>query len=303
MTADRNELCDNMSMYVLSGLDKEEHKTFEEHLEHCPECRKEVADMKELIHYLPLATQDVEPPAGMKSRILSHVLQSSEKEIQEIRETVSSHSSIYDESASSVSNWKEETAGQHAVSSKEIKGERRNRQRRSRLVAMLGIASVLLLTITSILAVRLSGLNEDKSTLLAEVSQLRGELAASNDPVAGLQVHNVVALKPTVKDLVAQGTAMIVIDNKGTHLIVQAEKLPELKGNEAFQVWLLKAGKPVNAGTFITRDGTGALYYTFPPDEYDTIAITQEPDANGKEPRGDIVLAAGIELSGSAGGA
>jgi len=270
MSADRKELCEDLSMYVLGGLDKKEREAFEEHLKLCPKCQQEAADMTELVNYFPLTTEEVEPPKGMKSRILTHVLQSSIEPKQDGNETKVSDRTVNHEPERSIS------------------------QRKGRIYTILSVASIVLLITTSVLAVRLNVLNEDKSNLLAEVEKLRGQLALSNEPATGLQVHNVVSLKPTVKDLVAQGTAMIVIDSKGTHLIVQAEKLPELKGDEAFQVWLLKGGKPVNAGTFLTQDGTGALYYTFSPDDYDTIAITQEPDANGKEPRGNIVLAAEI---------
>jgi hypothetical protein len=70
----------------------------------------------------------------------------------------------------------------------------------------------------------------------------------------------VAALTPAIPDIVAEGLATIVIDAKGMHLIVQAENLPKLTNDEAFQVWLLKEGKPVNAGTFLTNDGTWALY-------------------------------------------
>nr|WP_269462729.1 anti-sigma factor [Paenibacillus baekrokdamisoli] len=71
------------------------------------------------------------------------------------------------------------------------------------------------------------------------------------------------------------------MDGKGMCFIVQAEKLPELKNEEVFQVWLLKGDQPVNSGTFVTKDGKGALYYTFSADEFDSIAITQETDAHG----------------------
>jgi hypothetical protein len=65
-----------------------------------------------------------------------------------------------------------------------------------------------------------------------------------------------VNLSSAAQDIIAQGLATIVIDSQGTHLLVQAEKLPQIKGNEAFQVWLMRNGQDiVNVGTFFPHDG------------------------------------------------
>ena len=102
-----------------------------------------------------------------------------------------------------------------------------------------------------------------------------------------MRMGEAVKLSPAAQDIVANGLATIVIDDKGTHLVVQAENLPDLEGNEAFQVWLIKGDKPQNAGTFLSHDGMGAVYYTLDSvNDYDTVAITLEPDAMGDQPRG-----------------
>jgi hypothetical protein len=129
------------------------------------------------------------------------------------------------------------------------------------------------------------------------VEDLKSHIAISSEPLTAAKVNEAVVLNPTANDIIAKGLATILIDSTGTHLVVQAEKLPELKGNEAFQVWLLKDKQPVNAGTFLSQDGNGALYYTFDPIDYDTVAITLEPDAHGKIPRGTIILTAPIKGS------
>ena len=82
----------------------------------------------------------------------------------------------------------------------------------------------------------------------------------------------------------------MVQDDTGTRLVVQASDLPALSGNEAYQVWLIKDGQPINAGTFLSGDGKGALTYTMEPGDYDMVAITLEPDAEGDQPRGRMVL-------------
>ncbi|MBD2844535.1 anti-sigma factor [Paenibacillus sp. IB182496] len=139
-------------------------------------------------------------------------------------------------------------------------------------------------------------MDDQNAQLNAQVADLKQQLAISapTDATGPLQVENVVSLDAGTADIVARGLATIVIDSAGTHLIIQAEQLPALQNEEAFQVWLLKDGQPASAGTFLTHDGTGALYHTIAAaeSEYDTIAITLEPDAQGNEPRGPIVLSA-----------
>ncbi|WP_181150987.1 anti-sigma factor [Paenibacillus sp. PCH8] len=141
-----------------------------------------------------------------------------------------------------------------------------------------------------------SATQEQLAQAQVQNAQLQEQLASALEPAQGMQTGEAVKLNPATQDIVAQGLATIVIDSKGTHLVVQAENLPNLEGNEAFQVWLIKGDTPQNAGTFLSRDGTGAVYYTLDSaNDYDTVAITLEPDAMGDEPRGTMILAAKIK--------
>lgn len=128
-----------------------------------------------------------------------------------------------------------------------------------------------------------------------ELNATKEKLAVAAKPADGLQVNTIVALNPTAENFISKGLASIVIDNKGTHLIVQAEDLPQVKQQEAFQVWLIKDNQPVSAGILAPQNGKGVIYFTFEPKDYDTVAITLEPDANGVKPRGTIVLTGGLK--------
>ncbi|WP_102336010.1 anti-sigma factor [Salimicrobium jeotgali] len=96
----------------------------------------------------------------------------------------------------------------------------------------------------------------------------------------------------------AKGQASMVGNDGEAQLVVQAEQLAPLSGNEAYQVWLLEEGSPVRAGTFVTNEeGSGAV--TYPMDKlqdgnWDTLAITKEPGPDSETPQGEIVLAAEI---------
>jgi hypothetical protein len=129
----------------------------------------------------------------------------------------------------------------------------------------------------------------------SELAKAREELKALSKPAEALKVTKVVNLLPAVEASASKGLATIAVDTKGSHILVQAEELPIIGNSEAFQVWLIKDNQPVNAGTFYPQDGKGGIYYTFEAKEYDSVAITLEPDAKGEKPRGNIVLTAGLK--------
>jgi hypothetical protein len=159
----------------------------------------------------------------------------------------------------------------------------------------LGIYTYMLKESMDGIQTELVAVNGALNATQTELGATKEKLAVATKPVDGMQVNKIIALNPAAENFISKGLASIVIDNKGTHLIVQAEDLPEVKQQEAFQVWLIKDNQPVNAGTFSPHDGKGVIYFTFEPKDYDTVAITLEPDANGVKPRGTIVLAGGLK--------
>ncbi|KPL60520.1 anti-sigma factor [Rossellomorea vietnamensis] len=97
----------------------------------------------------------------------------------------------------------------------------------------------------------------------------------------------------------AKGTASIIKQGAQTSMVVQASELQDLSNEEVYQVWLIKDDKPERAGTFVTsNDGKGSVVFKFNEEftkkDWDTVAITLEPDANSQLPQGDIVLASDI---------
>ena len=92
-------------------------------------------------------------------------------------------------------------------------------------------------------------------------------------------------------------TAAIIKEENSLDLVVQADQLEELEGSEVYQVWLLKEGQPIPAGSFTPNEnGEGAAHYSLEEntEEWDTIAITKEPEAGNELPEGEIVLSSEI---------
>lgn len=104
---------------------------------------------------------------------------------------------------------------------------------------------------------------------------------------------NNVQLEPSETSL-GSGEASILTYNDEMSIIVQADQLKAIEGNEVYQVWLIEDGKPVPAGSFVPdATGSGAAYYKIKADKnkkWDTIAITLEPQPGNELPEGQIVL-------------
>jgi len=130
-----------------------------------------------------------------------------------------------------------------------------------------------------------------------ELEALRGK-APAEAPAHVQRTKAAAALVPAAAESAARGMAAFVGDGQGPRLLVQAEKLPEPKGTETYQVWLYKDGKPKSAGTFLPSGGIGGLSCAADPQGIGRISVTLEPDAGGSEPRGREVLAATIAPQG-----
>ncbi|SDT32261.1 Putative zinc-finger [Paenibacillaceae bacterium GAS479] len=370
--------CSDIELYALGMLDGGERVRMETHVQDCAECKQELDRLQELLGLLPLAAEQVDPPEGMKKRVLNAVLRGpapesrdsgaegislassrtgenvpdeleqvdavelrdaelrtakpSDAELYSLEQRAEEHrdaehaAELYAEErrAETEANRLQQSAAEAMNSPASLEAnepalqkdgeavtatsatwtpssQQQTRGWRASLTAVLAAAAAVMLLLSGVLAQRMDSLNRENKRLAAELGQTRlsldnanSELKKAAQPFTGAAVSQVVSLKP-VKDLVARGQAYILVDERGTHLIVQASKLPELKDEQAFQVWLIKGDKPVNAGTFKPSGNSGAVTFTFPGGSFDQVAITLEPDAFGATPRGEMVLAGALK--------
>ncbi|KZE63970.1 hypothetical protein AWM68_12730 [Fictibacillus phosphorivorans] len=70
------KMCDQLLDYYNGILSVEEKTAFESHLKECLACQEELAEWNELTEELPYLSDEIEPPAGMKDRILTNVFES-----------------------------------------------------------------------------------------------------------------------------------------------------------------------------------------------------------------------------------
>jgi anti-sigma-K factor RskA len=64
---------DLVGAYVLDALPLDELEAFEAHLTECESCRQEVAELSRVVEVLPLAVDQVAPPADLRGQILAAI--------------------------------------------------------------------------------------------------------------------------------------------------------------------------------------------------------------------------------------
>ncbi len=234
--------CDHVIDYLNGTLSKEEQLEFEQHLKTCADCQEII----EMTGDLPYLADPVEPPAGMKARILSNVFEEEkeqEKPVELNREPVP------------------------LAAKKTLK-------KKNRWPVLIAAA----------LFVSLLG-NGYALLKLSEQPETNDEMAFQSIDLQPNEVFGGTA------------KAAIIREEESLELVVQAEQLEALEGEQVYQIWLLKEGKPIPAGAFTpSEEGKGNAYYSLEDntEDWDTIAITLEPQAGNETPKGEIVLSSEI---------
>ncbi|TCI21415.1 anti-sigma factor [Exiguobacterium sp. SL-9] len=121
-----------------------------------------------------------------------------------------------------------------------------------------------------------------------------GYLLLNQDDPSGIALTETVPLEGD-----SEGVAYLAEQDGQRQLIVQTNGLDALESNEVYQVWLLKDGSPIPTGAFVTDDkGNGTVIYTLDSTEsetdWDTVAVTKEPERGNTVPEGEMVLSASL---------
>ncbi|WP_377888659.1 anti-sigma factor domain-containing protein [Alkalihalobacillus sp. R86527] len=246
--------CDQLLDYFNGTLTEAEKKMFETHLESCSDCREELQELEDLTSDLPYLSTPEEPPSGMKERVLQNVFED-ESEIESKDQVVS-----------------------HDNKSNTTDMDRFKTKRSPKWIAP-ALAAALFLSLAGNAYTYIS--NEGATTETEEVSSLL----------------KAVQLAPS-EGTASNGAAALVSDNGKMNLVVQADDLEGVQDDQVYQVWLLEGEKPFRAGSFVPgENGQGAVSYEINYEgdhDWTAVAITLEPNAKSKTPKGEVVMSSGL---------
>lgn len=256
-----DKMCDLCALYALGGLDNADRVAFEEHLATCAECQAEWARMKPITDAMLYDFDEVEPPSGMRDRVLTAVLAeidadaeraAASPEVAKERAEVSRESTASAPNASTVPPW----------------SARRGR-RRMRAWWMAPWAALVLVA--------------------AGLGWALHRVAPSE---AIGQVKTQIQLAPTA----GMGSAqMWVIDSpQGKEMLIRFHGLKRPEGSQVYQVWVIHQGQPPqSAGVFLPDAQGNAVFASLMPNEpVNIVAVTLEPKAIDVRPLGTMVFKA-----------
>jgi anti-sigma-K factor RskA len=249
-------------LYALGALDAAERRAFESHLTSCAACAAEVRALGGVAGALPYALPQVDPPAGLRDRVLGASAPSTR-----IRREVEKPSAFD-------AGWLAAAAmlvvavglGAYAVSLRERLG---------------GIEGQLADALTRLnqseqqvaVAVRLVEAAEARLTLLTAPDLLQVDLAG----------------QPPAPQ--ARGRAFL---SRARGLLFAANALPPLPAGRTYQLWYLTKTAPVSAG-LLQPDAGGQVVTAFQPPTDAVVpagfAVSIEPEGGVTAPTGALYLA------------
>lgn len=94
-------------------------------------------------------------------------------------------------------------------------------------------------------------------------------------------------------DLRGPSGAVGKVTSSGSRTLFAATGMQAAPADHDYQLWLLRDGEPVSAGTFDIDDGIGIVETDLSLDSFDGAAVTIERDGGVEQPTGDAVLTSG----------
>lgn len=98
----------------------------------------------------------------------------------------------------------------------------------------------------------------------------------------------------TGNQLAPQGQATLVYDRGRHSAVLAVTGLPSLRSGQVYEVWLIRSGTPVDAGTSQQPNGSAVVRISYDPTQYQTLAITVEPGEQ-RQPTTTPILAGQLQ--------
>ncbi|NWK84531.1 anti-sigma factor, partial [Staphylococcus sp. GSSP0090] len=245
---------------------------------------KETLDSINILHQtLPYSNKEVDPPTGMKERILESVLNeengadtNSEVEKQQDKED-DNHLTAAQSYRSGMGDSSETHQYKKLTTSPKQNDDKKPKIPLLRRISIGIMAALLLLS------------------LIGNGVQYFKQKESQNQPTPMINTNNAqsINLKSMDEDK-TQGQAYVSSNKTHSKLMVEANDIEATKGNEVYQVWVIKDNKPYPTGAFATKNDKGMVVFDLSDmdiDENDTIALTLEPSPNNNEPKGQMIMA------------
>ena len=255
------QFAEDLALYALGTLSGDERAAFEQHLETCAECPRELEATRGDLALVAMSTSGPRPPARSRERLMSAIAKEPRL-----------------------------APAPRAIETKPV------RRPFSWFGAFGWAAAVALALVVIGLMRQNSSLERDLASLKAQFGDQQSKLQQANDIVAAL-----VDPESQKVELVAAGNkpqprGKAIYQRRNNSLIFFASNLPPLPAEKIYELWLFPAngGAPIAAGLF-KPDARGNATVIDPPIpngiEAKNFVVTLEPESGSHEaPRGTPVI-------------
>lgn len=270
---------DDLALFAMQLLSPEETQAAAAHIEDCPECRRNLAEIQGDLALYAYTVNTKTPPGEARERLLAQVAQEKKPAFVE----TDAEAELPSRSFGSKSLFEEETAPRRGIG--------------GMIFPWLGwvLAACFLVAAGKLYFQRetmIGSLDEQKSQIAQmanDATKARDVMDTMTDPTA---MH--VTLTKTPSEPVTQGRVTYVA-NKGM-LIFQANNMEPLEANKVYELWLIptSGSDPIPAGTFHPDEhGNASLLMPTLPKEIQAKAfgVTVENEGGSQKPTLPIIMA------------
>jgi anti-sigma-K factor RskA len=253
------QFAEDLALYALGSLEGAELHVLEKHLNECASCRQELEQLRGDLGLLGLTAAGPKPPARSRQRLLSAI------------------------------------ADEPRLPARDAVGAS-IRPRRSWFPVLGWIAAAALAVVCIGLLRQNSTLQQDATSLKAQLTDQAGRLEQANDVMATLRDPEALEVELVASGNKPQPRGKAIYQRRNRNLIFLASNLPGLPAQTIYELWLFPAngGAPIPAGLF-KPDARGSATVVNPPlpkgVAAKTFAVTLEPESGSHEsPRGTVVI-------------
>jgi anti-sigma-K factor RskA len=252
------QFADELALYALNELHGDELQEFEQHLESCASCRRELQAMRSDLALLGLSAVGPRPPARSKERLMRAIA-------AEPREATSPATV--------------QTSG-----------------RRNFWLAWIPAALALAVIVFAI-SLRQSNqsLHDQLAELRNRYNDQKIQLSQAQENMRLLLAPDAVHVSLTPQSASHHPTATAIFSPSMQRMTLMASNLPPVPAGKAYELWVIPSqGAPVNAGVFKPDEHGNAMMLDHPMPigvEPKTFALTVEDEAGSDKPTSPIVIA------------
>jgi anti-sigma-K factor RskA len=262
---DHQELRGRAAGYVLEVLEPDERAEFAAHLPECADCAAEVYSFSHVVVELAHAAPPVEPPVGLRERVLARVVQPAQPPRRPRAAAADLRSAFVQRLFLAASLAVAAGSGIYAV---HLRGRVAALEQRLRDITLRADASE------------------------RQLAVVRQTAAEAQGLVAVLASSDVVRIDLEGQRPAPQASAR-AFWSRANGLIFTASNLPPLPGGRIYQLWIVTPTAPVSAG-LLKPGARGDVNAVFaPPRAVETVAavaVTIEPEGGMPGPTGEKYL-------------